>query len=283
MNNSAEWSARRQQIRDAVREIYGSSATEISRRGRPATSDLSVDEALVLHSIGWEPVDLVCGAGVYSIPRGTWQWAYGEIRDASDALSRAFDSAIERIGSECAQANAEGVVGVRVDVSIQRHAVYVVLIGTAVAPTSGRPKLGRPFVSDLGGRDFGLLHNAGWEPCGLAHGASFVYAPRRSAGDTLAQTRQNVELTNFTEAMYAARGSAMQRAQTSAIAMGAQGVVAVQVREGPMDFAHHAIGFTVYGSAVKPGPRGHQYFAPQVSVSLDDRIASFDAASLRGA
>lgn len=283
MKTPPEWSARRQEIRDAVRDIYGPPADAVSHRGIPITSDLSIDEALVLHSIGWEPVELVCGAGVYPIPQGTWQWASGEIRYASGALTSAFDTAIERIGTECAQADAEGVVGVRVDVSIERHAAYVVLVGTAVVPTSGRRNLGRPFVTDLSGRDFALLHTAGWEACGLAHGAAFVYAPRRSASDTIAQTRQNVELTNFTTAMYAAREAAMQRAQSSAIGLGAKGVVAVQVNEGPMDFAHHAIAFTVYGTAVKPGPSGHQYRTPQVSVSLDDRTNIFDAASLRGA
>ncbi|HWE55529.1 MAG TPA: heavy metal-binding domain-containing protein [Acidimicrobiales bacterium] len=282
MKTPDEWTARRQEIRDAVRDIYGSPDRKSAHKGRPVTSDLSIDEALVLHSIGWEPVELVCGAGVYPIPTGAWQWAYGEIRYASVAMRSAFDRAAERIGTECAGADAAGVVGVRVDVTIERHAVYVVLVGTAVAPSTGRVGLGRPFVSDLSGQDFALLHNAGWEPCGLAHGAAFVYAPRRSAADAISQTRQNVELTNFTEAIYAARESAMARAQSSALGLGANGIVAVQVSEGPMDFAHHAIGFVVYGTAVKPGPAGHQYRAPQVSVSLDDRVRQFDVTSLRG-
>ncbi|HEX3826999.1 MAG TPA: heavy metal-binding domain-containing protein [Sporichthyaceae bacterium] len=253
-----------------------------SGKNRPVTSDLSLDEALVLHSIGWEPVELVCGAGVFSIPSFSWQWASGEIGGASYAWHSAFDAAVERIGTECGRVDAQGVVGVRVDVSIHRHAVHVVLVGTAVAPSAGgRP--GRPFVSDLSGRDFALLQNAGWETCGLAHGAAFVYAPRRTAGDTLSQSMQNVELTAFTNALYAARESAMERFQTSALRMGATGVVAVRMNEGPMNFAHHAIGFTIYGTAVRPGPSGHRRQEPMVAVSLNDPVNLFKTASLRGA
>ena len=58
-----------------------------------------------------------------------------------------------------------------------------------------------------------MLMIAGWEPLGLATGASFVFAPRRSMGAVVQQQTQNVELTNFTEAMYAAREAAMQRMQ----------------------------------------------------------------------
>ena len=32
------------------------------------TSDLSIDEELVLHTIGWEPVELVSGVAITSVP-----------------------------------------------------------------------------------------------------------------------------------------------------------------------------------------------------------------------
>ena len=110
------------------------------------------------------------------------------------------------------------MVGVRVDAGVERHHVNVVMVGTAVSPSGSAGPRRAPFVSDLSGRDFALLHNAGWEPRGLAFGASFVNAPRRGAGATLAQARQNVELTNYTNALYAARESAMERMQASALA-----------------------------------------------------------------
>ena len=107
-----------------------------------------------------------------------------------------------------------------------------------------------PFVSDLSARDFTLLLRAGWMPVGLAFGASFVYAPRRTAGAAMRQSTQNVELTNYTQAMYAARESAMERMQRSALDVGGQGVVEVKVTEGPVSFARHAVGFAAWGTAV---------------------------------
>ena len=140
-----------------------------------------------------------------------------------------------------------------------------------------------PFVSDLSARDFTLLQRAGWMPVGLAFGASFVYAPRRSAGTAMKQTRQNVELTNYTEAMYSARESAMEKMQHSALEAGGQGVVQVKVTEGPMSFARHAIGFTAWGTAVKLVAEAHQFVQPHMVLPLDDAVVTFDAESLRSA
>jgi uncharacterized protein YbjQ (UPF0145 family) len=247
------------------------------------TSDLSIDEELVLHSIGWEPVELVSGVSMHSVPVGVWNWGQGEIGYASAAYARSFANATERIHEQCTTAGGHGVVGVHVEWAVERHHVDVALTGTAVRPV-GATGLGSDpvFVSDLSGRDFALLHNAGWAPLGLATGASFVYAPRRSMGATMKQSGQNVELTNFTEAMYAARESAMERMQTSALGLGGTGVVEVKVTEGPMDFAHHAVGFTAYGTVVRLVAGEHRHPGARMVLPMDDPVVAFDAATLRG-
>jgi uncharacterized protein YbjQ (UPF0145 family) len=179
------------------------------------------------------------------------------------------------------------VVGVRVQVEVRTHHIDVELVGTAVRPTSGQDARGKdaaqamPFVSDLSARDFTLLLRAGWEPVGLAFGASFVYSPRRTAGTAMKQSTQNVELTNYTEAMYSARESAMEKMQRSALAAGGQGVVEVKVTEGPMSFARHAVGFTAWGTAIKLVAEAHQFVTPQVVLPLDDAVVTFEAESLR--
>jgi uncharacterized protein YbjQ (UPF0145 family) len=246
---------------------------------RPVTSDLSVDESLILHSVGWEPLDLVCGSGVYSIPQGTWTWAVGEITSATYAVRAAVAAATRRLETECRGVGGAGVVGVEVSISVERHAVNALLVGTAVTGRSARPA--EPFVSDLSGQDFALLHRSGWEPCGLAFGVSYVYVPRRGAGTAVRQSGQNVELQNYTRAMYAARESAMERMQSDAIAKRASGVVAVKVTEGPVEFAGHAIGFLAWGTSVRPGPGGHNYMRPGVVLPMDDTVVTFDAAHLR--
>ena len=248
--------------------------------GRGVTSDLSIDEVLLLHSIAWEPVDLVFGSALASVPSGVWNWGQGEIGPASDAHRMAFASAVARLASECAHVGGHGVVGVHVEAEVERLHIDVELVGTAVRPLRGS-KPGAAFSSDLSARDFVLLSQAGWAPVGLAFGSSFTYVPRRSVGTTIRQKTQNVELTNFTEAMYSARESAMARLQDSALGMGAQGLVAMQVGEGPMPFAHHAIGFTAWGTAVRLVADEHRLMAPRVVLPLDDAVVQFEAASLR--
>jgi uncharacterized protein YbjQ (UPF0145 family) len=138
------------------------------------------------------------------------------------------------------------------------------------------------FVSDLSGRDFALLYNSGWTPLGLAAGASFVYAPRRSMGTAISQKGQNVELTNYTEAMYAAREAAMERMQTSALQMDGTGVVEVKVTEGPMGFAHHAVAFTAYGTVVRLLADEHRNVGARMILPMDDPVRGFEATSLSG-
>jgi uncharacterized protein YbjQ (UPF0145 family) len=250
---------------------------------RGITSDLSVDEALLLHAAGWEPLDLVCGVAVVSVPVGVWNWGRGSIGMASDAHNAAVDQASRLLRGECGKVHGHGVVGVRVEVSVLPHHVDVELVGTAVRPMGGGAAPATPFVSDLSARDFTLLQRAGWIPVGLAFGAAFVYAPRRTAGTAIKQKSQNVELTNYTEAMYAARESAMERMQRSALDVSGEGVVQVKVTEGPMSFARHAIGFTAWGTAVKLVAQAHQFVEPRVVLPLDDAVVTFDAESLRSA
>jgi uncharacterized protein YbjQ (UPF0145 family) len=247
------------------------------------TSDLSIDEEIALHAIGWEPLQLVCGATLYSIPMGVWNWGQGEITYASNAYARAFAGASDHLHHECTKVGGRGVVGVHVQAEVHRHHVDVVLVGTAVRPVDSKgPSADAVFVSDLSGRDFSLLLAAGWAPLGLAAGASFVYAPRRSAGTAMKQKSQNVELTNFTEAMYSARESAMERMQQAALAMDGTGVVEVKVTEGPMDFARHAVSFIAYGTVVHLTADQHLSMSPHMVLPLDDPVQDFDITALRG-
>jgi uncharacterized protein YbjQ (UPF0145 family) len=261
-------------------EAMATSPPPSTKRG--ITSDLSIDEALLLHAAGWEPVDLVCGVSVASVPYGVWTWGQGEISVASAAHNAAVRGASERIKDECTKVHGHGVVGVRIEVEVRNHHIDVELVGTAVRPVEGSAPAATPFVSDLSARDFTLLLAAGWMPVGLAFGASFVYAPRRSAGAVMQQKTQNIELANFTQAMYAARESAMERMQSSALDVRGDGVIGVKVTEGPMSFARHAVGFTAWGTAVKLVADVHRNIEPQVILPLDDAVVTFAAESLRG-
>jgi uncharacterized protein YbjQ (UPF0145 family) len=257
------------------------SGATVETAGASMTSDLSIDEEFNLHAIGWEPVELVSGVSVVSIPAGMWNWGQGEIIGATEAHALAFKNAITRIEQEASTAGGQGVVGVHIERNVHSSHVEISLLGTAVRPVGlTRVVLNRVFVSDLSARDFARLMVAGWEPLGLATGASFVYAPRRSVGAVFQQQTQNVELTNFTEAMYSARESAMARMQESALTLGGSGVVEVKVVEGPMSFATHAIKFVSWGTVVRLAASSHQLVQPTTVVSLNDAAVAFDAATL---
>lgn len=252
--------------------------------GHGQTSDLSIDEALLLHSASWEPIDLVFGVGCQSIQVGAWVWGRGEIQSASDAQNAAVQSASARLARECGRVGGHGVVGVHLEMKMQSRHVTVELVGTAIRPV-GKAKApsSPPFVSDLSARDFTLISTAGWAPVGLSFGAAYIYAPRRDAATALRQSTQNVELTNLTEALYTARESAMERMQSSGRSMRADGIIGVRVSEGPVPFASHVIGFSAWGTAVRLAADAHNYIAPRMVLPLDDPVLQFDAASLRGA
>ncbi len=245
------------------------------------TSDLSIDEELNLHSVAWEPVEMAFGISVFSVPVGVWTWGSGEISSASQAHAYAFSGALARLHADAQRAGAHGVVGVGVERKISSHSIEVALTGTAIRPVGARPIDGsKIFVSDLSAKDFARLVVAGWMPVGFAHGASFVYAPRRSMGTVLSQQNQNVELTNYTAALYTARENAMERMQASALSLGGQGVVEVKVDEGPMAFASHAVCFSAWGTVVTLASGSHQHLEPITTVSLNDATVVFNATTL---
>ncbi len=281
MSGAADSSARDDlaaQVRRAV-----ASLEHPPTRGPEPTSDLTIDEELIVHAIGWEPLELVSGLSMVSIPWSAtlWSWGEGAITPASSAYEMAFGAAIVRMHAEAAEVGAHGVVGVTIERAVHASFVDISLTGTAVRPI-GAPAVPPDdiFVSDLSARDFALLKIAGWRPLALVQGASFVYAPRRSVGTVMRQRTQNVELSNYTEAMYSARETAMERMQSMALAVGASGVVEVKVAEGPMPFATHAVAFAAWGTAVRRDDTPGRRIDPAVVVSLDDPTLLFDAANL---
>lgn len=249
---------------------------------RGTTSDLSIDETLLLHSIGWEPVDLVFGVSWWSIPWGVWQWQTGEIAEASTAFAGAMSEASEQMRAECAKAGGSGVVGVEIGMRVASHHIDVSLTGTAVRRIHSK-QVGFEFLSDLSARDFTLLSRSGWWPLGLVAGASFVVAPRRTGRQWAAQQGQNLELPNLTQALYQAREGAMDRMQQAGLAMRADGVINVKLREGPLGYNARVMQFIAVGTAVHLREDEHRRVNPTMVVSLDDPVHQFDAQSLRGA
>jgi uncharacterized protein YbjQ (UPF0145 family) len=270
---------RTEELHQAMAALHRTSAPEAGV-AQGATSDLSIDETLLLHSIGWEPVDLVFGVSWWSIPWGVWQWQTGEVMEASTAFAGAMAEAAEQLRAECAKAGGTGVVGVGIEMRVASHHVDISLTGTAVRRIGAKPG-GFEFLSDLSARDFALLSRSGWWPLGLVAGASFVVAPRRGARQWAAQQGQNLELPNLTQAFYQAREGAMGRMQQAGREMQADGVINVKLREGPLGYNARVLQFIAVGTAVHLRDDAHRRINPTMVVPLDDAVTQFEAESLR--
>ena len=131
-------SAEMRQAADFLSAPARSGAPAASKRAA-RTSDLSIDEEIALHAIGWEPMQLVCGATLYSIPMGVWNWGQGEITYASNAYAQAFAGASDHLHQECTKVGGRGVVGVHVTAEVHRHHVDVVAGGDGGASRRIRP------------------------------------------------------------------------------------------------------------------------------------------------
>jgi uncharacterized protein YbjQ (UPF0145 family) len=255
--------------------------------GGGTTSDLSLDEILLLHSVGLEPVQVVFGIGVISILTGVWNWATGPVSDAHDAFQRAFEEAKETIRSQAHAAGAVGVLGVEVEMQVSYYRYTVVVTGTAVrafTDDTGHSHFAAtyhsPFLCDLSARDFVVLSSAGWYPLDLVAGASYVHAPRRTLGTAMSQSTQNVELTNYTETLYQAREAAMEEMQSHIIQAGGTGLVDAKVIDRPVHFARHVVEFVCYGTAIKMLAKEHTHPQMTLVLPLDDQVRTFEATSL---
>ncbi len=84
----------------------------------------------------------------------------------------------------------------------------------------------------------------------------------------------NVELTNYTQAIYDARELAMSRLQAEAEAHGAEGIIGMRITEQSWIWQPHVIEFMAIGTSIvrRPGYAGDGTLVPPptLTVSLDD-------------
>jgi uncharacterized protein YbjQ (UPF0145 family) len=154
-------------------------------------------------------------------------------------------------------------------------------MGTAVA--NPNVKSSGIWVSDLSGQDLYLLIRAGYQPIGLAFGACVYHVAHQRLGAWVGQQSQNVELGNYTSALYEARELAMTRMQQEAQRSRAHGIVAMRIEQKSHMWGSHVIEFLAIGTSVKLVAAQHQKIAPELSVSLDDEVVPVtDAAPAAG-
>jgi uncharacterized protein YbjQ (UPF0145 family) len=192
----------------------------------------------------------------------------------SEAMYSARELAMTRMEEEADQLGADGVVAVRLEVSRYEwgeHMAEFIAIGTAIKHRDGelhRAPNGRPFTSDLSGQDFWTLMRSGHRPVGLVMGSCVYHVAHRGMFQALKQSGKNIELPNFTQALYDARELAMERMQAEAEAVQAEGIVGVQLKEGSHGWGSHVIEFFAVGTAIVPYGEDHQIQAPMTVLDL---------------
>ena len=251
-----------------------------SRAGAPDavfTSDLSVNEFLLVREAGFRPLGFVMGTSVYHIGMQNSNWGKNmELTVLSQAMYHARELAMTRMEAEAHALSADGIVGVRLVVRLREwgaHIAEVIAVGTAVVgsepPASGawRDSRGRPFTSDLSGQDFWTLLEAGYAPLGLVMGTCVYHIAHQKVGQMFRNAGQNVELPQFTQGMYDARELAMGRMQAEARTRGAEGVVGFTLNEHDHAWGH-ATEFFAIGTAVRPLREDHVVTPPSMVVPL---------------
>jgi uncharacterized protein YbjQ (UPF0145 family) len=254
-------------------------------RGQPGeaprlfTSDLGVSEFLLIEQAGFEPVGFVMGSSFFHIGI---QWTIQpfqnyELDVLTTALYQAREHAMARMEEEAHILDADGVVGVRREVGKHSWAQAMVeftAIGTAVRARSPgerryrRPD-GRPFTSDLSGQEFWTLLRTGCRPLALTMGNCVYHVGRRGFRQAVGQFGRNVEMPNYTQAIYSARELALERMQSDAEAFHAAGIVGVQLQQANHGWNSHVMEFFAIGTAVAREAEPVTLPEPQLVLTLN--------------
>jgi uncharacterized protein YbjQ (UPF0145 family) len=241
------------------------------------TSDLSINEFLLVREAGFDPVGLVIGSSIYHIG---YQWANWnqnqEMTVLTQAMYHARELAMTRMEEEANALGADGIVGVRLEVT--RHEwgeslAEFVAIGTAIRARDGksyRNAHNLPFTSDLSGQDFWTLLRAGYRPVGMVMGNCVYHVSRQGLGQWLGRMGRNVEMTNYTQALYDARELSMERMQNEATSLKAEGIVGAQIVERSHGWGSHIIEFFAVGTAVIAISQDHEVPEPSLTLLLND-------------
>ena len=247
--------------------------------GAVFTSDLSVNEFLLVREAGFRPLGFVLGTSVYHIGFQQGNWSQNqELGQLSQAMYHARELAMSRMEAEAYALGADGIVGVQIQVRGMEWGEGIaefIAIGTAVVgekpPPTGtwRDNRGRPFTSDLSGQEFWTLLEAGYAPLSLVMGTCVYHVAHQRMGQMWKNMGQNVEIPQFTQALYDARELAMGRMQAEAKARQAEGVVGFRLNEHNHVWGYHTTEFFAIGTAVRPLRPDHIIAAPNMVVALN--------------
>jgi uncharacterized protein YbjQ (UPF0145 family) len=239
------------------------------------TSDLSINEFLLVKQSGFEPLGLVLGSSIYHIGFQQSSWSQNqEMAVLTQAMYHARELAMTRMEEEADQLGADGVVGVRLEIGRYEWGAELaefIAVGTAVKHRGGelhRAANGRPFASDLSGQDFATLLRSGYRPVGLVMGNCVYHVAHQGLRAAWKQMGRNQEMPNYTQALYEARELAMGRMQAEADELQAGGIVGARIIEKSHGWGSHVIEFFAVGTGVVAISEEHQIDTPALVLPL---------------
>ena len=242
------------------------------------TSDLSTSEFLLVKEAGFDPVGLVVGSSIYHVGYQQSMWNQNqEMTVLTQAMYHARELAMSRMEEEAAALGADGIVGVRLEVNHKEwgnHVAEFVAIGTAVVhrndPRRFHNKAGKPFTSDLSGQDFYVLLRSGYRPLGMVMGNCVYHVAQQGITAFFRNMTRNVELEQYTQALYDSRELAMERMQQEAEKLGAAGIVGANIHERTHAWGANVIEFFAIGTAVEEISAEHVIEPPLLVLPLAD-------------
>jgi uncharacterized protein YbjQ (UPF0145 family) len=247
--------------------------------GAVFTSNLSVNEFLLVREAGFRPLGFVLGTSMYHVGFQAGNWNQNmELGVLSQAMYHARELAMTRMEAEAHALGADGIVGVKLQVHRREFGEDIaefIAVGTAVIgdapPASGtwRNVKGRPFTSDLTGQEFWTLLKSGYAPLGLVMGTCVYHIAHQGMRQAFRNIGQNVEIPQFTQALYDARELAMGRMQAEASAVQAEGVVGFTLNEHNHSWGYHTTEFFAIGTAVRPLRAEHVVPEAQIVVVVN--------------
>ncbi len=214
---------------------------ELSKNGRFFTSNLSVNELALTTGEGLRPLGQVMGSTVFHIG---WQAApiyqSMELVALSHAQYQARQLALSRLQQEAKLLGAHGVIGVRLDRRSYEWGTNLIefaALGTAIA-VPDQPIPEHPFVCALSGQEYYALLRSGFAPVGFAFGTCTYYHVASYTTQWASQgglfgmgATMNMELTDYTQAVYFARHQAQTGLAAEAARVSAEGVVGVVIEK----------------------------------------------------
>jgi uncharacterized protein YbjQ (UPF0145 family) len=238
--------------------------------GSTFSADMTDGELLWTHKCGFAPLGVVLGNSVYHIGMQLKRWSQNqEVEVLTQAMQNARDLATTRMLDEAQQLGADGVLVVEFKVNRwawETDLIDVTVAGTAVRYSGEVPlhptATGRPFTTSHGGSMLWKLLSTGYQPMGLVFGNTVFHIAHQGINSTVSRIGRNVEMTNYTQAVYDARELAMTRMHAAASRLGASGVGAVTQSVLFHGWGDHVMEYYATGNSLVATSEVHDFKDP---------------------